>query len=118
MQKGKFLEQKNKKFFYKKNRIENIIAFKSLDVAQSVLNEMICRENNTFNGHGEYIWADGRKYVGTWMNNMMHGEGELKYEDGRIYKGEYQNDLKHGKGVYTWPNGKRMEGTWIKGKHT
>ena len=38
------------KFWYKKNGIENIIAFKSLDAAQSVLNEMICRENNTFIG--------------------------------------------------------------------
>ena len=38
------------KFSYKKNRKENIIAFKSLDAAKSVLNEMICRENNTFIG--------------------------------------------------------------------
>ena len=44
-------------------------------------------ENDAQHGQGEYVWSDGRKYDGTWVNNMMHGEGELRYEDDRFFKG-------------------------------
>lgn len=49
-----------------------------------------------------YHWADGKKYVGEWLENMMHGQGEMLWPDGMTYKGEYVNDKKHGQGVFRW----------------
>jgi hypothetical protein len=34
-----------------------------------------------------YEWADGRKYVGDWLDNNMHGKGVYTYKDGRKYDG-------------------------------
>ena len=49
-------------------------------------------KDNEFDGHGEYTWNDGRRYLGDWKQNLMHGKGKLYYEDGRIYEGDYVND--------------------------
>lgn len=43
--------------------------------------------NNEIQGLGNYIWPDGRIYVGEWIKNKMHGKGEIKWPDGRCYKG-------------------------------
>lgn len=37
---------------------------------------------------GEYVWADNRRFVGTWKDNKMHGEGEFTWPDGKVYKGK------------------------------
>lgn len=31
---------------------------------------------------GSYTWADGRKYVGKWINSKRHGQGKIIYVDG------------------------------------
>jgi hypothetical protein len=68
---------------------------------------------------GVYEWADGRKYVGDWLDNNMHGKGVYTWKDGRKYDGkcllkvgEYLNDKKHGFGIYHWADGRRYEGQW------
>ena len=30
-------------------------------------------EENNIQGHGTYNWADGRMFVGSWVNNKMEG---------------------------------------------
>ena len=40
-------------------------------------------------GEGEYIFPDGRKYNGEWMNNKMHGEGEFIWPNGKKYNGNF-----------------------------
>ena len=35
-------------------------------------------------GDGTYYWADGKKYVGSWMDGMMSGRGTLYDADGSV----------------------------------
>lgn len=42
-------------------------------------------------GSGTFIWADGRKYVGQYLDDKKHGEGTFEWPDGRKYKGSWQN---------------------------
>lgn len=41
--------------------------------------------NNKIEGHGKYIWTDGRIYEGDWLDNQMHGKGLYRWKDGRSY---------------------------------
>jgi len=36
---------------------------------------------NEIQGKGTYIWSDGKKYDGEWLNNKMHGQGHLIWPD-------------------------------------
>ena len=36
----------------------------------------------------------------------MHGDGVYVWNDGRRYEGNYVNDKKHGFGVYMWADGR------------
>ncbi len=65
---------------------------------------------------GVYIWNDGRKYYGSWLNNDMHGYGIYIYADGVRFDGQYSNDKKEGYGLYYWTDGRKYEGYWHKGK--
>lgn len=38
-------------------------------------------------GKGEFIWPDGRRYVGNYVEDKKHGFGEFEWPDGRKYKG-------------------------------
>jgi hypothetical protein len=42
---------------------------------------------NKLSGIGKYMWADGRTYIGGWLDNSMHGKGEYSWTDGRKYEG-------------------------------
>jgi hypothetical protein len=49
-------------------------------------------------GFGIYIWTDGRKYEGQWLNGKQHGEGKYVLPDGKEKIG-------------IWENGKRIKWT-------
>lgn len=38
-------------------------------------------------GEGEFVWPDGRKYVGNYVEDKKHGFGEFEWPDGRRYRG-------------------------------
>ena len=38
-------------------------------------------------GAGEFVWPDGRKYIGNYLEDKKHGFGEFEWPDGRKYKG-------------------------------
>jgi hypothetical protein len=46
----------------------------------------------------------------------MDGYGIYMWKDGRKYFGEYLDDKKNGYGVYLWADGRKYEGMWYKGK--
>ena len=46
----------------------------------------------------------------------MQGHGIYIYHDGVRYDGDYLNDKKEGYGIYIWTDGRRYEGWWHKGK--
>ena len=49
------------------------------------------------------------------MNNLAHGIGVYIYTDGNKYDGEWINGLKHGVGKVTYKNKSKL-GIWINGK--
>ncbi len=51
---------------------------------------------------GTYLWPDGRRYEGDWVNSKMNGRGKFYFADGRVYVGEFANDFREGVGVMTW----------------
>ena len=44
------------------------------------------------NGIGLYSWPNGRKYRGEFKNNLKHGHGEYTQADGKKYIGAWVND--------------------------
>ena len=42
-------------------------------------------------GKGTFIWPDGRKYLGEYVNERKHGYGEFYWPNGRVYKGHWKN---------------------------
>jgi hypothetical protein len=44
----------------------------------------------------------------------MHGQGRFTYADGKTYVGGYLNDRKNGYGVFTWPD-YQYAGEWLDG---
>src|SRR6185312_12935557 len=39
------------------------------------------------NGTGTYIWADGKRYAGQWVNGKQTGDGDFKFPNGDHYVG-------------------------------
>ena len=39
-------------------------------------------KDNQAHGKGQYIHANGDKYVGEFLHDKFHGKGEYLYEDG------------------------------------
>ena len=46
----------------------------------------------------------------------MNGFGIFIWPDGKKYEGGFVNDKKEGKGIHHWPDGRRYEGEWKEGK--
>jgi hypothetical protein len=49
-------------------------------------------------GKGTYVWPDGRKYQGDYINDKKDGHGYYEFGDGRRYDGQWLNGKMHGVG--------------------
>lgn len=67
-------------------------------------------------GKGTYIWADGRKYEGEYINDKKDGYGVYTWADGRKYQGYWANGKQHGIGKYIGNDGATKWGVWEDGK--
>jgi hypothetical protein len=38
-------------------------------------------------GHGDLVWPDGKRYIGSFFEDKRHGEGRFIWKDGRQYEG-------------------------------
>jgi hypothetical protein len=99
-----------------------------------------CISGDCSNGFGIYVYPNGDKYEGNWVNETMHGAGVYYYKNGDIYKGdfrnnklegtatctfrngdkyvgEYVNNLPEGEGTYYFANGKVESGLYLQGKY-
>ena len=56
--------------------------------------------------HGKII------YKGEWKSNFVHGKGIYIWEEGKRYEGEFLNGKKHGYGTFYLNNELVYEGTW------
>lgn len=61
--------------------------------------------------NGTLNYKSGDVYTGKFdRNEQKSGEGVCLYADGRKYSGTWQNDKFNGQGELTWPNGNRLKG--------
>lgn len=72
--------------------------------------------NNAANGFGKLEHEDGETYEGNWLNDKAHGYGEFRSKEGTVYKGEWREDLQHGQGLEIWSNLASYEGEYAYGK--
>lgn len=40
-------------------------------------------------GKGKYIFGNGNRYEGGWLNNLKHGFGYFYYQSGELYFGQW-----------------------------
>ena len=50
--------------------------------------------NDKREGHGTFVWADGRKYIGEWKAGKQHGVGTYISKDGVPKEGYWKNGRK------------------------
>ncbi|MEM8582988.1 MAG: caspase family protein [Bacteroidota bacterium] len=97
-----------------------------------------CIKGDCRNGYGEYLFADGAryvgdfsrgrihgrgilyytdstKYIGNWVDQHQHGRGRMVFPDGSIYFGNFQLSKFHGAGKFTFANGNVLEAVWQNG---
>ena len=72
-----------------------------------------CTAGDCENGYGTYVWADGDKYVGDWVDGKKHGKGTLYYTNGEKYEGDFTDGTGTGHGTYTYPDGDVYTGDHI-----
>ena len=53
-------------------------------------------------GKGVFLWPNGDRYMGQYINGRRNGLGDMFYGDGDIYKGAWRNGQYHGQGQYQW----------------
>lgn len=65
---------------------------------------------------GTYIFPNGNKYEGEWVDDVKEGYGVLVYVNGERYEGYWKHDKAHGKGTLTYAQGDKYIGDWVAGK--
>jgi hypothetical protein len=79
-----------------------------------------CNSGNCTDGEGTYIYTDGSKYTGEFLNGKADGYGVVIYADGRKYVGEFRNHKAAGQGAWYGADGSIEPGyydaneSWIK----
>ncbi|KAG7368407.1 TIR domain containing protein [Nitzschia inconspicua] len=66
--------------------------------------------------HGELIWENGDRYVGSFMCGKRTGTGTMFHRDGSCYTGDWLNNKMHGKGQRTFANGDVYVGAYQHGQ--
>ena len=70
-----------------------------------------------FTGKGiqTFIFENGSKYVGEWMDGNRHGQGTFTDTNGEEYVGEWLNGNRHGQGTFFDTKGGKYVGEWLDG---
>ncbi len=86
-----------------------------------------CVSGNCINGKGNFAYADGSKYVGSWRSEKKDGKGVLYKKDGSVdHEGLWKNDIYSGRciqgncvqgvGTFIYSDGSKYFGNWQSGK--
>lgn len=68
--------------------------------------------DDLFNGHGDFAFVSGEKYVGDWDNSYMSGTGSIVFPAIGEYSGELVESKRNGYGTFTWFTGEEYIGDW------
>ena len=63
-------------------------------------------------GKGIMYFSNGNKYMGNWVASYRQGEGKYIFKDGHEYLGQFVQNKFSGQGTMTYSNGDRYEGEW------
>lgn len=70
---------------------------------------------NSMHGYGEFLWTDGKKYKGYYVDDKKNGFGMYLWSEPiRVYIGFWRDGKQHGIGKYISPNKERF-GLWANG---
>lgn len=72
-----------------------------------------CLSGDCDNGYGTWLYKNGDKYEGTWVNKQMHGNGTYYYANGDIYKGDFKHDKLEGTGTFISHTGDKYVGQYV-----
>lgn len=89
-----------------------LIAFTNFIYAQ----KQGCISGDCDNGYGTWVYKNGDKYTGTWVNKKMHGQGVYYYSNGDIYKGGFKNNKLSGNATFISHAGDKYVGQYIDNK--
>ena len=65
-----------------------------------------------FHGQGTIVYSDGSSYVGEWKDGLFHGQGTGAFANESSYTGEFKEGKRNGKGTYIYENGSSWIGEW------
>ena len=66
---------------------------------------------------GTFIFPDGSRYEGSWVEDQRNGHGVYRFANGDTYEGDWYEHKKHGYGIYTYAaTGTSYRGMWEAGK--
>jgi len=70
--------------------------------------------NGMRSGQGTFFFQNGSEYTGDWKDNQMHGHGQRKYLNGDVYVGQYRYGQRWGgpKGKMKFSCGDLYVGAW------
>jgi hypothetical protein len=71
-----------------------------------------CISGDCTNGYGKYVWANGERYEGNWLDGLRNGLGTNYFSDGEIFSGNWKNDKRNGYGEQTETDGTKKGGFW------
>jgi hypothetical protein len=74
-----------------------------------------CISGTCEDGKGVYVYTNGYKYQGNFVNGKREGYGQLSGPEGDSYDGMWADDNFYGQGTYIWSNGSRYVGEWKNG---
>lgn len=74
-----------------------------------------CISGSCEDGKGIYVYTNGYKYQGNFVNGVREGYGQLSNPNGESYDGMWADDNFSGQGTYIWPNGSKYTGEWKNG---
>jgi len=69
-------------------------------------------ESGKRHGRGEYIWINGDRYQGDFVNGLKDGNGILYFSNGDKRVGVWKGDKLHGPATYYYSAGRIDEETW------
>ncbi len=67
-------------------------------------------------GNGLMVFANGDRYVGSFVQGHMTGQGKMTSSDGASYEGGWLNDQYEGEGTYISTDGELIKGRFHAGQ--
>lgn len=65
----------------------------------------VVRATDVVHRRANFLYTDGVRYDGCWLDGMRHGEGEMTWKDRTSYIGDWVENERVGEGVLTYNTG-------------